>query len=206
MRQSAQSLTTIILVTLLGVLLAPSLQAHEGSAKQDQEQGPGTFQPRHNESKSNQLKQGDPAPPFDLIDQDRKKVSLSSLNGRPLFLTFIHTHCKDACPLILRNRQQVEQQVEPAIGKHIVFLAITMDPQNDTSEVLKAFIQTLGVSTEDLHLLTGDVQQVKKVLHEYDINAIGDPTTGFIGPHTTVGYAINTKGTIERIYDFSMRM
>jgi cytochrome oxidase Cu insertion factor (SCO1/SenC/PrrC family) len=203
MGQTARSLTAIVLITLLGAFLPPSLRAHEGDEKQGHKQGTGSFQPRPDEQNSG-LKAGDPAPPFVLLDQDRKKIALSDLNGRPRFLIFIHTHCKDACPLILQNRRQVEQQVEPAIGKHIVFLAVTMDPEHDTPEALKAFIKKLGVETEDLHLLTGDVPIVKKVLHDYNIEAIRDPATGFIGPHTTVGYAINTKGAIERIYDFSL--
>ena len=203
MSQTPRFLVTSVLVTLLSVLLPVSLQAHEEDAKPDHEQGAESFQPRPDGATS-VLEEGAPAPPFVLVDQDRKKVALSDLRGQACFLTFIHTHCTDACPLILQNRRQVEKQVEPTIGKHIVFLAVTMDPENDTPEVLKAFIQKLGIDTEDLHLLTGDAQTVKKVLHAYAIGTIREQDTGFIGPHSTVGYAINTKGAIKRIYDFTM--
>jgi len=198
MKQAAQSLSAIILVALLAVTLPPSLPAHEGQAGADKERGEEYSQPQ-----SKAMEEGDAAPTFVLVDQDRKRIALSDLNGRPRFLTFIHTHCKDVCPLILRNRRQLEQQVEPAIGTRIIFLAVTMDPEHDSPKVLKAFIRKTGVDTKDLHLLTGDVQTVRKVLNEYNIGVVRDATTGYVEGHSTVGYAIDKEGIIKKIYNFS---
>jgi protein SCO1 len=197
MKHAAKSIPAIVLVTLLAAIIPPSLQAHEGEAGPGIEPGAESSGPQ-----SRMLLAGDPAPPFVLVDQNRKKFALSDFNGRPRFITFIHTHCKDACPLILRNRRQVEAQLEPKIGKGIVFMAVTMDPQNDTPEVLKTFLANLGIDADDLYLLTGDVKTVKQVLNDYNIRVARDPATGFVGPHTTVGYAIDKKGIIEEIDDF----
>jgi protein SCO1 len=197
MKQAEISLNAIVLVALLAATVPPSLLAHEGEAESGNESGAESSEPQ-----SKMLLAGDPAPLFILEDQDGKKFALSDFNGQPRFITFIHTHCKDACPLILRNWQQIEMQLEPKIGKGIVFIAVTMDPQNDTPEVLKTFLVNLGLDADGLHLLSGDVKTVKQVLNDYNIRVARDPTTGFVGPHSTVGYAIDKKGIIEEIDSF----
>src|SRR5206468_9646600 len=42
---------------------------------------------------------GTPAPNFRLTDQFGKSISLSQFQGEPVILTFLYTHCPDACPL-----------------------------------------------------------------------------------------------------------
>ena len=187
-----------IIISLWVAVLPAGLSAHEG-----EEQSGNNQEEDSSESQREALKEGDPAPPFALTDQDRKKIALSDFSGRPRFLVFIYTHCKDLCPLILQNRAHLEAEAEPSIGKGIVFLAVTLDPQNDTPDVLKAFIKKIGVDTRDLHLLSGPVPEVEKVLDEYEISVIQDGGGGQVMGHTSVGYAIDRDGIIKAIYNFS---
>jgi protein SCO1/2 len=187
-----------IILSLWVAVLPAGLSAHEG-----EEQSGNTQEEESSESQREALKEGDPAPPFVLTDQDRKQIGLSDFNGRPRFLVFIYTHCKDLCPLILQNRDHLEAEAEPSIGKGIVFLAVTLDPQNDTPEVLRAFVKKIGVDTRDLHLLSGPVRKVEKVLDEYEIGVIQDGAGGQVMGHTSVGYAIDRDGIIRAIYNFS---
>jgi protein SCO1 len=44
-----------------------------------------------------------PAPPFTLTSQDGAVVSLGSLQGKVVALTFIYTGCPDICPLLTQK-------------------------------------------------------------------------------------------------------
>ena len=149
------------------------------------------------------LNVGTAAPEFSLIDQDNKPVSLSDFAGRPRFVVFIYTHCKDVCPLILQNRRRLEADLVPIIGEGIVFLGITFDPKEDTPAVLKAFIKKTGVETRDLHLLTGSEETVNKVLRDYEINVVRETGTGRAVGHSAIGYAVDKDGVIREIFNFS---
>ncbi len=149
------------------------------------------------------LDEGDEAPLFTLTNQDRKKIALSDFSGRPRFVVFIYTHCEDVCPLILQDRKRLEEDMAQTIGSEIVFLAVTFDPINDTPEVLKTFIEKIGVDTKDLHLLTGDLQEVEAVLRAYAIGVIRDKATGQIEGHSALGFAIDRNGIVREVFNFS---
>lgn len=197
MKSLRKFLNRLILVFLI-TLLPSWLPAHEGEGKTgNKPTADASEKPHHS------LDQGDVAPLFVLTNQDRQKIAFSDFSGRPRFVVFIYTHCEDVCPLILQNRKQLEKDMEPSIGSGVVFLAITFDPENDTPEVLKAFIKEIGVETKDLHLLTGETQEVEKVLLAYEIGLVIDKATGRVTGHSAVGFAIDRNGIIREVFNFS---
>src|SRR5262249_10249164 len=73
-----------------------------------------------------------PAPDFTLTDQDGNSVQLSSLRGKVVFLDFIYTSCPGPCPLLSRKFSQFQKTLGERVGKEVVLLSITVDPQLDT--------------------------------------------------------------------------
>ncbi|MFQ5598510.1 MAG: SCO family protein [Nitrospiria bacterium] len=186
----------IIFLLVFPFVFLPVLAHEEGSS----EGAPGADSARPSE---NSLDKGDSAPPFELTDQNGERIALSDFNGRPRFVTFVYTHCEDVCPLILQNRRRLEADMTPVIGDGIVFIGITVDPENDSSAVLKAFIQKIGVETRDLHLLTGSVEAVEAVLLAYNVGLVKEGEFGRVVGHSGLGYAIDAAGIIRDIYNFS---
>lgn len=86
---------------------------------------------------------GAAVPDFTLHDQNGKKLSLASLKGQAVVLTFIYTRCPlpNFCPLMERNFTVIHQQMEknPQQYPPVDLISISFDPQHDTPAVLKKY-------------------------------------------------------------------
>jgi len=95
---------------------------------------------------------GEKVPDFALINQDGKRIHLTSYQGDVLLVTFIYTRCPfpTFCPLVSRNFAQIyaELRRDPAIGsKKIRLLSVSFDPKHDTPAVLKHYAETFKSTT-----------------------------------------------------------
>jgi protein SCO1 len=109
------------------------------------------------------------APPFSLISQDGKPVALAALRGKVVAVTFIYTGCPDICPLLTEKMAQVQDELGQNFGAKIVFVSITLDPEHDTSEVLKQYAQLFGARPEGWAFLTGSPEAIRDVAHRYGV-------------------------------------
>ena len=110
-----------------------------------------------------------PAPPFSLTSQDGKPVALAALRGKVVAVTFIYTGCPDICPLLTEKMAQVQDELGQNFGAKIVFVSITLDPEHDTSEVLKQYAQLFGAKPEGWAFLTGSPEAIRDVAHRYGV-------------------------------------
>jgi protein SCO1 len=76
------------------------------------------------------------APDFQLRDQDGERVSMRSLRGQPVIVTFLYTTCEDSCPA---QAQTVRGALDD-LGEDVPALAIAVDPPRDTPERARAFL------------------------------------------------------------------
>jgi protein SCO1 len=96
-------------------------------------------------------KPGDKVPDFALINQDGKKIRLSSYHGDVLLVTFIYTRCPfpDFCPLVSRNFSKIYASLkkDPAAGPKVRLLSVSFDPAHDTPEALRQYAATFRATT-----------------------------------------------------------
>jgi protein SCO1/2 len=94
---------------------------------------------------------GDNVPDFALIDQNGKRIQLSSYRGGALLITFIYTRCPfpDFCPLVSRNFAKIyaETKSNPALSAHMRLLSVSFDPDHDTPAALRAYAKTFEGTT-----------------------------------------------------------
>lgn len=76
------------------------------------------------------------APDFALRDQDGRRVSMRSLRGRPVIVTFLYTSCRDSCPV----QAQTVRGALDQLGHDVPALAIAVDPPRDTPARARAFL------------------------------------------------------------------
>jgi protein SCO1 len=76
------------------------------------------------------------APDFKLTNQDGEPVSMRSLRGSPVVVTFLYTTCEDTCPL----QAQTVRGALDQLGHDVPALAIAVDPPRDTPERAQAFL------------------------------------------------------------------
>lgn len=82
------------------------------------------------------MPEGLPAPDFELENQDGERVSMRSLRGRPVLVTFLYTHCEDTCPA----QAQTARGALDDLGHDLPVLAIAVDPPNDTPRSARKFL------------------------------------------------------------------
>lgn len=135
-----------------------------------------------------------PAPDFHLTDQFGKPISLSQFRGKPVVLTFLYTHCPDACPLTAEKLHATQVQLGKAASQ-VVMLAVSTDPTGDTPSAAVAFSQTHKLQS-NWHYLLGTQTQLAPVWNAYSIYA--QPDNAKV-THTSAVYVLDSAGR-ERIF------
>ena len=86
---------------------------------------------------------GELVPNFVLLDQSGRPLSLTSLRGKVVILTFIYTRCPvaDYCPRMSRNFAMIDQALakDPRVYAKTHLLSISFDPRYDTPAVLRSY-------------------------------------------------------------------
>ncbi len=94
---------------------------------------------------------GERVPDFAMIDQDGKRIHLSSYRGVVLLVTFIYTRCPfpDYCPLVSKNFAKVyaATREDPELRGRVRLLSVSFDPKHDTPAVLKQYGKSFRLTT-----------------------------------------------------------
>lgn len=131
-----------------------------------------------------------PSPDFTLTDaSDGTAVSLSSLRGKVVVLSFLYTNCPDTCPLTAAKFRTVRDALGER-AKSVAFVAVSLDPARDTPEAARQFVAARGLAG-DLRYLIGDRAALAQVWSRYGIFV--DPQ-GRIVAHTDAIYLIDKQG------------
>jgi protein SCO1 len=104
------------------------------------------------------MPQGLRAPDFELENQDGERVSMRSLRGRPVLVTFLYTNCEDTCPL----QAQTVRGALDELGHDLPALAIAVDPPNDTPRSARKFLAEQRV-TGRLDFVLGSRAELRPV-------------------------------------------
>jgi protein SCO1/2 len=136
----------------------------------------------------------DPAPPFALVDQDGRPLSLADLRGHLVVLDFLFTHCPGPCPIQTGARVELQRSLGPALRARTRFVSITLDPERDSPEVLRAWALARGADLADWHFLTGPPEAVRGVVESYGVGT----TRGAGGEieHSLATFLIDAEGRI----------
>jgi protein SCO1/2 len=101
-----------------------------------------------------------PAPEVSLTTQDGKRLSLKALRGKVVAVTFIYTSCADTCPLLTAKLAGLQARLGTDFGAKVFFVAITVDPERDTPQVLKRYAQAHGATLAGWAFLTGTPAEI----------------------------------------------
>ena len=79
-----------------------------------------------------------PAPGFRLRDQFGRWVSLTSLRGRPVIVTFVGATCTTLCPVVAETIHRTVAELGPD-SRRVEVVAISTDPEHDTPAAVRRF-------------------------------------------------------------------
>jgi protein SCO1/2 len=107
-----------------------------------------------------------PALDFSLTRaNDGKAVSAADYRGKIALLYFGYTHCPDVCPTTLANLADVLHKLGPRAGD-VRVLFVTVDPDRDTPEQLKSYVQAFGPEIDGLR---GTPDQLAALARRYRV-------------------------------------
>jgi len=123
----------------------------------------------HGVSEEQPLPKIAPAPEFALTSQDGQRIALADLRGKVVAVTFIFTFCSATCPVLTPMMSLVQDRLGPDFGTNVAFVSITIDPDRDTSEVLKLYAQMHGADVPGWSFLTGKASVIQDLTRRYGV-------------------------------------
>jgi len=133
------------------------------------------------------------APGFTLSDQDGRSVSLASLRGKVVLLTFLDPVCTSDCPLIAQEFRAADQMLGTQTHG-VEMVAIVANPVYRSDAYTRAFDAQEGLSRLPNWLfLTGSLSQLQQVWKSYGIAAQILPAGGMVA-HNDIAYVIDSAG------------
>jgi protein SCO1/2 len=140
---------------------------------------------------------GDVVPDFALVDQTGGTVRLSQLRGEPVAVTFLYTRCPiaTACPMTTSRFARLQAMLR---GKKFGrLLAVTVDPEHDTPQVLARYARQIGADSRRWKFLTGDPRAVARVASDFGV--VYYPERGQV-IHAQAVAVVGPDGRLETIY------
>jgi len=134
-----------------------------------------------------------PAPQFHLIDQRGNAVSLASLRGEVVVLTFLDPVCTSDCPLIAQEMRQADQRLG-TLAHAVDFVAIVANPIYRSVSFTNAFDRQEYLNhVANWYYLTGSVSQLQRVWNSYGV-LVGTVPAGSMIAHSDLAFVIDAQG------------
>jgi cytochrome oxidase Cu insertion factor (SCO1/SenC/PrrC family) len=139
-----------------------------------------------------------PAYGFQLTDQNGHPVSLATLRGKVVLMTFLDPVCTTDCPIIGAEFKQAGVLLGAA-DKDVELVAVVANPIYRSAEFTQAFDREEGLSTVPNWLfLTGSVSELGQVWKHYGVDVLDLPA-GSMVDHSDVAMVIDRTGNIREI-------
>ena len=133
-----------------------------------------------------------------LTDHNGQARSIKDFAGKVVVVFFGFTQCPDVCPTSMQELAEVKRMLG-ADGDRLQGIFVTVDPERDTPEVLKAY---MGNFDPTFLALRGDAQQLAAVAKDFKIyykKVEGKTPTSYTMDHSAGSYVYDTAGRL-RVY------
>lgn len=100
----------------------------------------------------------------ELVTQNGETVRFYSdmLKGKVVLVSLFFTECTGMCPTINASLAEVQELLGDRMGKDIVFISITLDPETDTPDVVREYAANFDAG-KGWYFLTGKLSEIKTV-------------------------------------------
>ena len=102
-------------------------------------------------------------PPFQLVNQDGRVFGSADLRGQVWVGDFVFTSCRSICPGLTRAMRSLQQRYQAA-GVPVRLVSFSVDPENDTPAVLKAYAARHGADLSSWTFLTGPEPAMRSLI------------------------------------------
>ena len=136
---------------------------------------------------------------FELADQNGQVRTLKDFAGKVVVVFFGFTQCPDVCPTAMQEMVEAKQLLGANADK-LQGIFITVDPERDTPELLKAYMANFG---PDFVALRPTAEQLPKLAKEFKIyykKVEGKTPTSYTMDHSAGSFSFDPQGRV-RLYN-----
>jgi protein SCO1/2 len=131
---------------------------------------------------------------FRLTDADGRERTLADYKGKAVLMYFGFVQCPDVCPTALIRAAKVKQLLG-ADGDKLQVIFITVDPERDTPEVIKAYTAAFDPSFIGLY---GDAKRTRETADEFKVYYKQVPTgSSYTMDHSALSYSFDPQGRLR---------
>jgi len=138
--------------------------------------------------------------PFAMTAQDGRTVTDRDLAGRPYLVFFGYTHCPDFCPTALFDISTVFKAM--GADKKIAALFVTVDPERDTPEFLKTYLDSFD---SRIIGLTGDKAKTEAITKAFKVyvKKVPGENGDYTVDHTAAVYLVDKAGRFVSAFNLA---
>ena len=138
-------------------------------------------------------------PGFQLTNQNGQPFGSAQLSGKIWIADFIYTTCPGPCPMISSRMSELQKPLQKT-DVHLV--SFSVDPEKDTSEVLRGYADKLQAEPGRWDFVTGAKSAIYKLSHDGFKLAVSDGRDAQgIPVHSTRIVLVDRHGQIRGYYD-----
>jgi protein SCO1/2 len=135
---------------------------------------------------------------FSLSDHNGVQRSLQDFKGKVVVVFFGFTQCPDVCPTALAELAEVKRKLG-SLGDRLQGIFITVDPERDTEDVLKAYMANFDPSFIALRPTMAQLPEVAKAFKIYYKKSEGKTAGSYTMDHSAGSYVFDPAGRV-RLY------
>ncbi|WP_142786579.1 SCO family protein [Changchengzhania lutea] len=150
--------------------------------------------------------------------EEGETIQLEDLKGKTLVIVMIYTTCKAACPRLVADMRNIEAKIPKENLKNLQFVLVSIDPETDTPQRLKAFAKENFMDGEQWTFLQGTTSSVREFANVLAVkykqispmdfshsNIISVFNSGGELMHQQEGLGVDNKETIQTILDLTSK-
>lgn len=100
--------------------------------------------------------------PSHWTNQDGEEMELKDLQGKVTAMVMIYTSCKAACPRLVADMRNIEKQIPQNKKDQVQYVFVSIDPEVDTPENLKAFAIENKLDSKEWIFLRGSDEDTRE--------------------------------------------
>ncbi|MCB9757797.1 MAG: SCO family protein [Candidatus Omnitrophica bacterium] len=132
---------------------------------------------------------------FKLTDSRNQTFDTKELSGQVWVADLFFTTCASVCPVLSKNMASLYRSYN--LDKKVRFVSISVNPDNDTPEVLAKYAQQYQADPDQWHFLTGSIETIQDIsVNQLKIGNKEEPV--FHSPYFVL---IDAQGWIRGYYD-----
>jgi len=133
---------------------------------------------------------------LNLTDQMGQPRTLGDFKGKVVVVFFGYTQCPDVCPTTLAELAQVKKLLG-ADGERVQGVFVTIDPERDTAELLKAYVANFDPGFVALRGTPDQTAAAAKEFKVFFARVPGKTPESYTMDHTAASFLFDAQGKVR---------